>query len=1193
LYHLAFLGAIFIGLTFAILLWFTNTINRSANRFLAMALATMILWMIRILAIDLGLEVYLSRWDWLPTQALLVLGPFMYFYVLKITCPEYQFRWKDLLHFSPLLLEQAALALEIKESARTGAATYVTHTFQQFNPVLQLLIFISIITYLRLSGKLIQKFYRRLQPVLMDRPLLEFRWLRRLLAATALLWLLWLFCAAVDYFGYRNQISIHVYYPFYIFFVVIIIWTATAAFLKPQAAVMAQTVPAIKRPLPAELRAKGAWLKKTMEANLYYEDPDLSLGSLAEKLNLHPHELSRIINTVFKKGFNDLVNEYRVRDVISKMKNPAYDHMTLLGIAFEAGFNSQSSFSRIFKQLTGKSPAEFKKSPKKEFPSYNLSSPLRLAPVISNQQTTHKWSEMKINRSYMFRNYLKIAWRNFYRDSVHSSINISGLSIGMAVAMLIGLWMWDELTFDRYDPHYDRVAQVMQNQTYNGTIETHPAIPIPLGDELRRVYGSDFKSVVMSSWSEDHVLSVGAKNLFPTGPFVEPDGPELFGLTMIAGSKDALKEPTAIFLSESVAQSLFGDEEAINKTVRMDDTANFIVRGIYKDPPANSKLAENYTDFMGSWAYYVNHMVQQDRRTSWGSNSYQCYVELADHADVRAASVKIRDAKAKHRDPNDPYKPALFLQPMADWHLYSDFENGVSVGGRIQDVRLFGIIGAFVLLLACINFMNLSTARSEKRAKEVGIRKTIGSGRGQLIGQFFCESLLFAFVAFSVSLLLSGLLLPLFNDVAGKSIVFPFGNPMFWGMGLLFAVFTGIIAGSYPAIYLSSFRPAEVLKGVYRAGRFTAVPRKVLVVLQFTVSVTLIIGTVVVFRQIQFAKDRPAGYTSRGLLNVFTPTSDIHDHFNALRDDMIKSGAVTEMAEATGPVTGINDNTGDVTWKGMDPNLAVSFAALGVTADYGKTVGWRFVAGRDFSSKLITDSDAVVLNETAVKFMGLKQPVGQTVRLWDRDRTVIGVIRDVIVTSPYEPVKQAIYYLANANTFLNIRINPTMGIHAAMEKIERICKAYAPKVPFVFNFADERYAQKFGAEERVGKLAGFFAILAIFISCLGLFAMAAYMAEQRNKEIGVRKVLGASVFGLWRLMSKEFVRLVFISVGIAIPLAYYFMHGWLQNYNYRTGLSWWIFALAALGAVLITFLTVSYQSIKAALMNPVKSLRSD
>lgn len=1192
LYHLAFLGAIFIGLTFAILLWFTNTVNRSANRFLALALGTMILWMIRILAIDLGLDIYLPRWDWLPLQALLVLGPSMYFYVLKITCPEYPFKWKDVLHFSPLLLEQAALALEIKESARTGAATHVTHSYQQLNPVLQLLIFISIVTYLRLSGKLIQKFYGRLQPILMDRPLLEFRWLRRLLAATALLWLLWLFCAVVDYFGYRNQSSTHVYYPFYIFFAVIIIWTATAAFLKPQAAVMAQTDSPVKQPVPPELRAKGAWLKRAMEANLYYEDPELSLGSLAEKLNLHPHELSRVINTVFKISFNEFVNEYRVRDVISKMKNPAYDNMTLLGIAFEAGFNSQSSFSRIFKQLTGKSPAEFKKSPIKESPSYNLSSPLRLVPVISNQQTTHQWSEMKLNRSYMFRNYLKIAWRNLIRTKASSFINIGGLAVGMAVAMLIGLWIWDELSFDKYHRNYDRIAQVMMNKTSNGIIQTGKGVPIPLGDELKMNYGSHFKYLVLSSWTASHLLASGDKRISKKGNFMEPAAPEMLTLKMLKGTREGLKEPGSILLSNTLSQSLFGDSDAIGKLVTLDTKISVKVTGIYEDLPYNTSF--NDVAFIAPWDLYLaQYDWPKSAKGNWGINSFQIFAQAAGREDMSAISRTIRDAITTRKGPF-VYKPELFLQPMNRWHLHSEFKNGVSEGGRIQYVWLFGIIGAFVLLLACINFMNLSTARSEKRAKEVGIRKAIGSLRGQLISQFFSESFLVAGFACLLSIVLVQLSLPYFNALADKQMRILWGVPLFWILTIIFTLLTGLIAGSYPAFYLSSFKPITVLKGVFRAGRYSAVPRRVLVVLQFTISISLIMGTLIVFRQVQFARTRPVGYDREGLLMLETATTSLQDHFAAFSDELLKTGAVTAVAESNSPATGVWDNRSGYDWEGKDPGLIADFATIGVTKAFGKTVGWQFKEGRDFSDAFLSDSSGIILNETAVKFTGLKHPVGATIRWGDYPMHVIGVIKDMLMESPYEPVKKTVFYLATDNgKVVNFKIKPGLSAGEALTKISAVFKKYDPAEPFDYRFIDEEYAKKFDDEERIGRLAASFATLAILISCIGLFGMAAFMSGQRVKELGIRKVLGASVFSLWNLLSKDFLFLVMIAFLIASPIAWFGMVLWLEHYPYHTAIPWWIFSATGFGALAITTLTVSVQAIKAAIANPVKSLRTD
>jgi len=791
----------------------------------------------------------------------------------------------------------------------------------------------------------------------------------------------------------------------------------------------------------------------------------------------------------------------------------------------------------------------------------------------------------------MLKNYLVIAWRNLLKNRTHSFINISGLAIGMMVALLIGLWIWDELSFNTYDVHYKRVAQVMQNSTSSGVTRTQRIFPAPLGDELRNVYGDNFKRVVMESWSWSHILSTGDKNLLQGGVYMEEEGPELFGLTMVAGSKDALKDPAAILLSRSLAKAMFGDVDAMGKTIKMDDTANYRVAGVYDDPPMNSTIAQRDIHFIAPWKRYLG----KADLANWFDNSYQIFVELADGADEATVSAKIKDAKKKHvGDDGVRTKPALFLHPMSKWHLYSEFKEGVVAGGQIQYVWLFGTIGVFVLLLACINFMNLSTARSEKRAKEVGIRKTVGSLRGQLISQFFCESIVVALLAFTFSLVLAGLLLSWFNEVAGKDVAMPWGSPAFWAAGFVFSVVTGVIAGSYPALYLSSFRPIKVLKGTFKAGRFAAVPRRVLVVLQFSVSVILIVGTVVVFRQIQYAKNRPVGYNREGLVNLRMVTDDIPNHFSAIQDELIKSGAVASIAESSSPATNVNHNTFGLKWRGKDPAMADDLANFNVSPEYGKTMGWEFVQGRDFSAQLATDSAAMILNETAVKYMNFTHPLGEVIDMYGTKYTVVGVIRDVIADDPFEPVKQAIYHITgNQNQYLNIRIAPGVSTHAAMAKIESVCKRYAPSLPLDYRFIDEEYDKKFAAEERVGKLAGVFAVLAVFISCLGLFGMASFMAEQRIKEIGVRKVLGASVVDLWALLSKDFLGLVSIALVIALPLAGYFMGHWLEHYPYRTTIAWWIFAAAGAGALLIALLTVSFQSIKAALANPVKSLRTE
>jgi putative ABC transport system permease protein len=580
----------------------------------------------------------------------------------------------------------------------------------------------------------------------------------------------------------------------------------------------------------------------------------------------------------------------------------------------------------------------------------------------------------------MLKNYFRIAWRNLIKNKAHSTINILGLSAGMAVAMLIGLWIFDEWSFDRANPHFDRIARVRQNVTNNGEVQTWSNMPYPLANELRKNYGGDFKRVVMGIGQGSHILSFGDKQLRNTGSYFEPAITDLLNLTMIKGRRDGLNDPSSILLSQSLAKSIFGDADPLNKVLKIDNQEVVKVTGVYADMPDNSSFAE--MSFIAPWdLFFSNTGWIRTIQDPWRPNVTELYVELADNADLSKVSVKIKDAKLnKVSKELAKKKPELFLQGMGQWHLYSTYKDGVNTGGRITYVWLFGIIGAFVLLLACINFMNLSTARSEKRAKEVGIRKAIGSLRGQLIGQFFSESFLVVIFSFLLSLLLVEGALPFFNSVADKKISILWANPTFWMLSIGFSLVTALIAGSYPAFYLSSFRPVAVLKGTFRSGPGAAIPRKVLVVLQFTVSIVMIIGTIVVFHQIRYAKDRPVGYSRDGLVSVPTGTPDIHTHFNAVRDELVKAGAITGMAEAGSSTTQTAGSTSGIDWKGKNPNLSVDFLTAQVSYDYGKTIGWHFSEGRDFSKDFATDSSGLVLNESAIRFMGLKNPVGETIR---------------------------------------------------------------------------------------------------------------------------------------------------------------------------------------------------------------------
>lgn len=798
----------------------------------------------------------------------------------------------------------------------------------------------------------------------------------------------------------------------------------------------------------------------------------------------------------------------------------------------------------------------------------------------------------------MISNYFKIARRNLIKNKVYSFINIAGLATGLAVAMLIGLWIFDELSFNKSFENYGRLAIIKQNQTFNNEVTTQSSVPYLMGEEIRNKYGSDFKHVVMSSGPSTRILAFGDQKISKQGNFMETGITEMLSLEMVKGTRAGLKEINSIMLSEETAKALFGDHDPIDQVVKVNNKQDLKVTGVYKNIPYNSDFKD--LAFIAPWDLYINNENWSEKKTNpWRANMFLTFVQIADQADMEKVSAKIKNVKLKAVKSQDAvFKPEIFLHPLSKWHLYSEFKNGKIAGGSIEFVWLFGIIGVFVLLLACINFMNLSTARSEKRAKEVGIRKAIGSLRSQLITQFFSESLLVMALAFILSVIFVLSALPYFNEVADKKMIFPWKEPLFWIVSIGFSILTGIIAGSYPALYLSSFQPIKVLKGSgfarIKLGSFAAVPRKVLVVVQFTISIILIIGTITVFRQIEFAKNRPVGYDRNNLLMVAMNTPELHGHYDAIRSELLKTGVVKEMSQSSNPTTYIAAINNGYEWEGKDPATQGNFATMAVSHDFGNTVGWQFKEGRDFSRSFSTDSSGVVINETAAKFMGLKNPVGSTIKADGKPYQVIGVIKDMVMESPYKASFRTVFFLEYgwASVF-NIKINPESGSTEAINKIEKVFKKFNPAAPFDYKFTDEQYAKKFGEEVRIGKLTSFFAVLAIFISCLGLFGMATFTAEQRTKEIGVRKVLGASVANLWQMLSKDFVVLVVISCIISAPVAYYFLNGWLQKYEYRTEVSWWIFVLASFGALVITLMTVSYQAIRAALLDPVKSLKSE
>jgi ABC-type antimicrobial peptide transport system permease subunit len=800
----------------------------------------------------------------------------------------------------------------------------------------------------------------------------------------------------------------------------------------------------------------------------------------------------------------------------------------------------------------------------------------------------------------MIKNYIKIAWRNIINHPTYSLINVGGLAMGMAVTILIGLWVHGELSYDGNFKNKEKIGQFWQHQTFNGKVSTDMAIPRPLEFELRNYYNQFFKQIVMSSWTEANILRAGDNTISKTGNYMQDGGIEMFDFKILEGEKNGLKELKSIMLSKSSAKALFGENKAIGEIVKINNATDMKVTAIYEDFPFNSSL--NEVQYLMPWESYITEREWvKNSLDQWGNNSFQLFAQVADNQTVERVSATIEKVKYKAAGKDyQPYNPTLLLMPMKDWYLRTLFKNGNQSGGRIQLVWLFGIIGLFVLFLACINFMNLSTARSEKRAKEVGIRKSMGSMRSQLIKQFLSESLLVVSISFIIALILVLVFLQPFNDLADKKIEFPWSNAYFWLASMCFIAFTAIVSGSYPAFYLSSFQPVKVLKGSFKAGKFATLPRKVLVVTQFTVSIAFVIGTLLVRNQINFTKNRPVGYDKEGIIQIPVMSNEQRVKSDFMRTQFLKSGAVVEMSTSSSPTTDVYSNRSGYTWAGKAEGFKEDFAFTIVSPEFVKSLGMKIIDGRDFLREMSTDSNAVLVNKSFVEYIGKTDVIGLQLRVEDEESkspplTIVGVVDDIIAQSPYEPVKQAVYVFdasENAN-FYNIRLNSNKPVKENLEVIENVFKKHFSNIPFEYQFIDEEYGKKFEIEERISSLASVFTILAILISCLGLFGLASFVAEQRTKEIGVRKVLGATVRNLWAMLSKDFVVLVCISMFFAMPIAWFGMDTFLGTYTYRVNISWWIFVLSGFGAVLLTLLTVSYQAIKTALVNPVESLKSE
>jgi len=1136
-FDLALLGTIFIGLTFILLLWF-NRQPSTANRYLALALLTIVLWLVRLLDIDPARA---------GLQFSMALGPLIYFYSLKITRTDYTFRSRDLLHFTPLLLGLNS----------------------SFNAVIQLLATISVIIYLYMSHRLIEDFYQRQKFSGGRRSRQEFRWLDRQLLAFGFLWLLWI--AGTD-----------IHYSFNLLLGIVMVWMAAAAFLRKE---QDQT----KSALPGELWQKGIWLKKAMETGGYYQDAELSLSSLAKSLGIHPHELSRIINLALNKNFHEFVNEYRIREVTRKMKDPANARLTLLGIAFDAGFNSKATFNRTFKQIIGKNPAEYMSDLKNKRSTYDLRPYSRSTGVLSYLKVTP-----------MFKNYFRIAIRNLARNKIYSFINIAGLSLGLASAMLIILYVKDEVSFDRFHKGVNQIYRVTSNNfskkenkieyTSNTGYFQGPRYTAHIPELLSfvRIQSGGVDIRKGTDISSHDVLQVDS-NFF-----------SMFSFPLTEGNpKTCLKEPHSMVLTEDEAKKQFGTVHVLGKTIMVKDDSVFVpyaVTGVAKKSPQNSSIKFDIL------IPIAESKEDAENGENWFNIFLNTFVVLPPGTNVNAVEKKmqkfydedtkeaIKSLKTKYGDEVANWVSKPTLQPFLDMHLSKDMpaDNGLKDSSNPVYSYILSGIALFILLIASINFVNLTIARSIKRAKEIGIRKVVGGERRQLIFQFLGESFLLCFLAFSLSILLVLLVLPVFNDLSNKSLAlsYLFDIKLVAGYILLFLV-TGFMAGFYPALVLSGYNPVQTLYSRFQLSGKNYL-QKTLVVLQFSLASFLIIATFTIYSQFQFLTTQKLGYDDSNLVGIGISRTK-HDRVAVFKDMLLKNPNIVDVAFKNG------GDWGTIAKINADSNIQFQYET--VDESYIPMLKISLLQGRNFSRNFPADSShSVLVNEAFVKKAGWKNPIGQPVNFWYDNEiySVIGVVKDYHYHSLNEIIKPQLFTMKPGNQYGMVLIKIKPGAEtASLKYIQAKFKQFFPMVPYSYSFKSDDNFKSYEAERKWKQIMFFSAVLTIFISCIGLFGLSVLSAERRIKEIGIRKVLGASVKTVVTILSKDFVKLVMLALLIAIPLGWYAVSKWLENYPYRIDISWKIFAFAGALVLFIALVTVSFQALRSAMANPVKSLRSE
>jgi len=792
----------------------------------------------------------------------------------------------------------------------------------------------------------------------------------------------------------------------------------------------------------------------------------------------------------------------------------------------------------------------------------------------------------------MFGSYLKTTLRNLWRNKSFSLINIVGLALGLGCSLLIMLWVRDEYGVDAFHENGSRLYSVYERQNHDGQWHAFHGTPGVMADEMKRVL-PEVEYATNYSWNEQATFEANNKIMKRAGNYAGADFFTMFSYRLLEGSAtNALQTPSGIAISKKMAEDFFGSPaDAIGKNIRYEDKSDFKITAVFDN------ISENSTkqfDYILNWHKFLESFVDS-QASEWTNSGPSCFIMLRDGTDAKAFEKRIErflDNYNKKQTPRDYIR--LGVQRYGDMYLHSGFdENGNISGGRIQYVTLFSIVALFILLIACINFMNLTTARSVKRAKEISVRKVVGAMPSSLMRQFIGEALLVAFISVTVAVGIIILVLPQFNQLTGKHITLPFSNASFWISITALFLITGFISGSYPALYLSSFNPVRVLKGTLRIGKNALWFRKGLVVFQFMLSSVLIIGTIVVSQQVNYIRSVNLGYNRDNL--IYIPLEgDLPAKFEVFKTQASDMGGIEDITRMSHNLTQIVNKTGAVEWEGKDPNSGVEFAWSMVGYDFAKTLNAEISQGRDFSRTFATDSAGYVLNETAARITGYKDPIGKPFTFHQKRGTIIGVVKDFHFNSLHEKINPLVLSLNENMKWGKALIRTEPGkTNEALTSLEKICKQLNPKLPFTYQFSNEEYAKLYRSEQVVGQLANYFAFLAIFISCLGLLGLVMFTAEQRTKELGIRKVLGASPVTLFNLLSKEFLQLVLIAMVIASPLAWLAMNSWLQNYAYKVAISWWMFVIAGIAAIAIALATVSFQAIKAALANPVKSLRTE